>query len=82
MCLCCGVKADFEAFAVECCEEAVDHISAPVPSLGVEESAVDEPLGDPFVPREQLLALGASQISKLFLVRVATYSMRSFGHVE
>jgi hypothetical protein len=61
MCFGCNVEAEFE--------EAVDCVSAPVPCLGVEESGVDEPLGDPFVPHtgrtgilEQLLALEASKV--------------------
>jgi hypothetical protein len=48
----------------------------------VEESGVDEPLGDPLVPREQLLAPEASEVSELFLERVAACSVRSLGRVE
>jgi hypothetical protein len=50
--------------------------------MSVEEIGVDKPLGDPFVPIEQLLALEASHVSGLFLVRDAAYSVRSYGPVE
>jgi hypothetical protein len=60
------VEADFEAFVVvEYCEESADSVSALVPCLGVEESRVYEPPGDPFVPREPLLVLEASQVREL-----------------
>jgi hypothetical protein len=63
MCFGCSVEADIEALVVECCEKAVDTVSAPVPCMGVEESGVDEPLGDPFVPREQFLLNRADTFS-------------------
>jgi hypothetical protein len=76
------VEADFKALVVECWEEAVDSVSAPVPCMGVEESEVDEPLGDPFVSREELLALEASKVRELFLVRVAPCFVRYPSRVE
>jgi hypothetical protein len=50
------VETDFEAFLVECCEDPVDPDGAPAPSSGVEESGLDEPLGDSFFHSEQFLA--------------------------